>query len=166
MIRKSTFEDIKKIMPVYESAKAFMRSRGNMIQWTGGYPSEEVIIRDIENGNHYIATTEDGAIAYVFTFIIGKDPTYAMIEEGQWLNEKPYGTIHRIASSGIVSGSLKEAVDYCFGMIDNIRIDTHADNTPMLDGLQRLGFRRCGIIYTHDGSPRIAFQKEKSENPD
>lgn len=162
MIRKSTIGDIDKIMPVYEAAKMFMRKTGNMTQWTGGYPSVDVIRRDIENGNHYIATDDNGSIAFVFTFIIGADPTYAMIEDGHWLNDKPYGTIHRIASSGISSGSLKMAVDYCLGVIDNLRIDTHADNSPMLNGLRKLGFKRCGIIYIADGSPRIAFQKETS----
>lgn len=166
MIRKSKLEDIENIMPIYESAKRFMRKNGNMTQWIGGYPSVEVIKRDIQNGNHYIATTEGGAVAFVFTFIIGDDPTYSVIEDGRWANEKPYGTIHRIASSGKASGSLKKTVDFCFSMIDNLRIDTHADNSPMLNGLKRLGFRRCGIIYTDDGSPRVAFQKENSENPE
>lgn len=166
MIRKSTLEDIEKIMPIYESAKLFMRKTGNITQWTGGYPSIDVIRRDIENGNHYIAETEDGGIAFVFTFIVGNDPTYAVIEDGKWLNDNPYGTIHRIASSGISKGSLKAAVNFCLGLIDNLRIDTHADNSPMLNGLQQLCFKRCGIIYTADGSPRIAFQKVKSENPE
>lgn len=161
MIRKSTVEDIERIMPIYESAKRFMRRHGNMTQWTGGYPSVDVIKRDIANGNHYIALTDDGSIAFVFTFIVGADPTYATIEDGVWLNDNPYGTIHRIASSGISSGSLKEAVNYCLELIDNLRIDTHADNSPMLEGLQRLGFKRCGIIYTADGSPRVAFQKHQ-----
>lgn len=161
MIRKSTIDDIEKIMPIYESAKLFMCRSGNKTQWTGGYPSVDLILQDIRNGNHYIATTKDGAVAFIFTFIIGPDPTYAIIENGAWLNDKPYGTIHRIASSGIAAGSLNAAVDYCFGMIDNIRIDTHADNFPMLNGLQRLGFKKCGIIYISDGSPRIAFQKSR-----
>lgn len=160
MISKSKIEDIGRIMPVYESAKRFMRKTGNSRQWINGYPSVDVIRRDIENGNHYIAETLDGTIAFVFTFIIGADPTYSVIEDGEWLNDNRYGTIHRIASSGIASGSLKKAVDYCLTKIDNIRIDTHADNAPMLNGLQRLGFKRCGRIYTEDGSPRVAFQKK------
>jgi hypothetical protein len=32
--------------------------------------------------------------------MIGKDPTYAVIENGNWLNDEPYGVIHRIASNG------------------------------------------------------------------
>lgn len=159
-IYHSKEEDLARIMPIYESAKRFMRQSGNLTQWTGGYPSEDVIRCDIENGNHFIGITENGVIAVVFTFIIGMDATYSLIENGEWLNSKPYGTIHRIASSGIKSNTLKRVTDFCFQKIKNIRIDTHADNTPMLSALSRLRFTQCGIIYTDDGSPRVAFQKE------
>ena len=37
--------------------------------------------------------------------------------------------------------------------------DTHADNAVMQRLLEGAGFVRCGIIYTDDGSPRIAYQK-------
>lgn len=158
-IRRSEAEDLDEIMPVYEAAKRFMRSRGNMTQWTGGYPSREVILRDINAGNHYVGLTADGKIAMVFTFIIGPDPTYTVIEGGEWLNNEPYGTIHRIASSGLVSGMLRGCVDFCFGVVDNIRIDTHADNLPMLSAIKRLGFTECGVIHIADGSPRTAFHK-------
>lgn len=160
-IRKSRSSDIERIMPIYESAKKFMRRSGNMSQWTGGYPSVDVILRDIENGNHYIATTADDEVAAVFTFIIGADPTYAYIEGGNWLNDEPYGTIHRIASSGIRPDTMSAALEYCFGKVSNIRIDTHADNKPMLEALRRHDFTRCGIIYLADGAPRTAFQKKR-----
>ncbi|MDE6379063.1 MAG: GNAT family N-acetyltransferase [Muribaculaceae bacterium] len=117
-------------------------------------------MHDIARGNHYLAEDEEGSILMVFAFIMGDDPTYKLIERGKWLNDKPYGTIHRIASSGRAGGMLKVCVGYCKEMIDNIRIDTHADNGPMLNALHRLGFSFCGIIYTSDGSPRLAFQKD------
>ena len=40
--------------------------------------------------------TESG-LHGVFAFILGEDPTYGVIEDGQWLSGDPYGTIHRIA---------------------------------------------------------------------
>lgn len=159
-IRRSSADDIGRIMEVYESAKAYMRSKGNLTQWTGGYPDRDTILSDISHQNHYLADDQEGNILMVFTFIIGKDPTYAVIENGQWLNDKPYGTIHRIASSGLAGGMLQMCIRYCIAMIDNIRIDTHAENSPMLQALNRLGFKCCGVIYTDDGSPRLAFQKD------
>lgn len=157
--RHSTLEDIGKIMPIYEGAKLFMRSKGNYDQWTGGYPSPEVIAADIANNNHYLGFDHDGNVAVVFTFIIGDDPTYAYIEGGNWPDENPYGTIHRIASAGRYPGMFKQVLNYCFDLIDTIRIDTHADNKPMLDAITCAGFTKAGIIYLADGSPRTAFHK-------
>lgn len=159
-IRLSTSKDIDRIMAVYESAKKFMRSHGNMTQWTGGYPSREVILNDIVHGNHYMGIDANGDILMVFSFILGEDPTYKVIEGGSWLNDRPYGTIHRIASTGIKGGMLKECVRFCSALTDNIRVDTHADNADMQRAIKHAGFSYCGIIFLADGSPRIAFQKE------
>ena len=41
----------------------------------------------------------------------------------------------------------------------NLKIDTHEDNVVMQHVLEKNGFERCGKIYTHDGTPRIAYQK-------
>lgn len=159
-IRLSDPQDIDRIMEVYASAKSYMRSCGNSTQWTGGYPDKKTILTDISRHCHYLAEDEEGSVLMVFSFIIGEDPTYKVIENGAWLNDRPYGTIHRIASSGLQGGMLKACVRYCAAMIDNLRIDTHADNGPMQKAINRLNFHCCGVIYTADGSPRIAFQKD------
>ncbi len=39
-----------------------------------------------------------------FAFILGEDPTYQQID-GAWLNDQPYGTIHRIAGNGKIKGT-------------------------------------------------------------
>ncbi|MDE6793113.1 MAG: GNAT family N-acetyltransferase [Muribaculaceae bacterium] len=159
VFRPSCCDDLERIMPVYENAVKFMRCNGNLKQWTGGYPSRDIINNDIRNGNHFMAEDKEGNVLAVFSFIIGEDPTYAEIEDGNWLNNLPYGTIHRIASSGLRSRMLEECVGFCFSRIDNLRIDTHADNAPMLNAISRLGFTRCGIIHLSDGAPRVAFHK-------
>ena len=159
-IRRSTVRDLDRIMDVYDAAKRFMRSKGNLSQWNGAYPDRDTVLTDIAHWSHYLAEDTEGNVLMVFSFIIGEDPTYEVIEGGRWLNDKPYGTIHRIASSGLRGGMLKECVDYCKEMVDNIRIDTHADNGPMQNALHRLKFSHCGLIYTRDGSPRLAFQKD------
>lgn len=159
-IRLSAPQDIDRIMEVYESAKYYMRSCGNFKQWIGGYPDRATILTDIYRRCHYLAEDEEGSLLMVFSFIIGEDSTYNVIEGGKWLNDRPYGTIHRIASSGVEGGMLKACVDFCRVMIDNIRIDTHSDNGPMQNALHKLNFTFCGIIYIADGSPRLAFQKD------
>lgn len=161
-IRKSTKSDLEYILKIFDSARKYMRANKNFSQWSENYPGEADILLDMENGNSYVGVDSSGGIVMTFAFIIGEDPTYLNIREGDWLNNENYGTIHRIASNGKVRGMLKEACDYCFQKIDNIRIDTHEDNTPMLAALVNLRFKKCGIIDCRDGSPRIAFQKSKS----
>ncbi len=157
-IRKAAESDIDRIMPLFESARQFMRSQGNMTQWTNGYPSRETVLADIKAGNCYAGVNSQGEIDLVFAFIIGNDPTYNIIEDGEWPNDNPYGTIHRIASSGRSGGMLAACVGFCLEHIGTIRLDTHADNHSMRRAAESLGFARCGIIYCQDGIPRIAYQ--------
>ena len=41
-------------MCIRDRGKRIMRKSGNMKQWTGGYPDEELVKKDIENGNSYV----------------------------------------------------------------------------------------------------------------
>ena len=98
----------------------------------------------------------------MFVFVIGDDPTYEIIEDGAWPSDSPYGTIHRIAGDGQGKGILRLCVDFCKKQIDTLRIDTHHDNRIMQNAIKKNGFQRCGIIYSVDGSPRIAYQRSKN----
>ena len=109
-IRKTRIEEIDCLMDIFEQGKRIMRKSGNKKQWTGGYPTKELIQKDIEAGNSYVCLNEQECIIGTFTFIAGKDPTYARIYEGQWLDdEQPYATIHRLASTedshGVAAGT-------------------------------------------------------------
>jgi acetyltransferase-like isoleucine patch superfamily enzyme len=137
-----------------------MCSRGNATQWVG-YPSEELLRDDIAKGQLFVGYNSTGQILYVFAFIIGDDPTYHVID-GAWLNDRPYGTIHRLASAGITTGVFQQCLNYCLTQIDEIRIDTHENNAPMRNAIERANFKRCGIIHVADGTPRIAYQHIKT----
>ena len=158
MIRRARIEDIETVMSIFRGAIKFMRASGNFEQWSNGYPSREVILQDIESGYLYVEESGDGDISGVFAFILGNDPTYSSIE-GSWLNSKPYGTIHRIASTGQPPKFSDRCFSFCFNFIENLRIDTHQDNLPMRRALDRNGFTYCGVIHLADGSPRLAYQK-------
>jgi len=157
-IRKASVGEIDALMAIYDYARQFMQSVGNTNQWINGYPSQEVIINDIANGNSYVCLYE-GEIVGVFCFFQGTDPTYAKIYDGQWLNDEPYGVIHRLASSGKVKGIADYCFQWCFEQCGNIRVDTHKDNTVLQHILIKNGYKQCGIIYVANGTPRIAFQK-------
>lgn len=158
-IRKGTEADIDAIMACYDAARRYMRAMGNHTQWINGYPSQALVAEDIAKGISYVGIDDEGELAMAFAFIIGEDPTYTIIEDGEWLNDLPYGTIHRLGSTGKHRGILKLCVDYCMTHIGNIRLDTHADNATMRHAATRLGFLACGTIYCQDGTPRLAFQK-------
>lgn len=145
-------------MACYDAAKQIMRASGNLKQWVNGYPSRRLVAEDIDRGVSYVGVDDGGEIVMAFAFIIGEDPTYSVIEDGRWLNSLPYGTIHRLGSNGTHHGILKACVDFCRKSIGNLRLDTHADNLIMQRAAAKLGFRRCGIIYCDDGTPRIAYQ--------
>ena len=103
---------------------------------------------------------ENGRIVAYFACIPSPDPTYAVIEGGQWLDdEKPYYVIHRIASYPEVHGVFQTLMEYLEGITDNVRIDTHKDNKIMQGLLKRYGFTYCGIIYIASGAPRLAYQR-------
>ena len=99
----------------------------------------------------------------VDNFILGKDETYNYIE-GKWLNDEPYGVIHRIASSGIKKGMFSEVFEYVTKFSANILIDTHHDNLVMQKVLNKHGFMKCGVIYLKNGNPRLAYHYEKGKN--
>ena len=90
--------------------------------------------------------------------MIGEDPTYLKIEQGNWISDEPYGVVHRVASDGTVHGVLGRIMDYCKGQMPHLRIDTHEENKVMQHVIEKCGFVRCGIIYVSDGTPRIAYE--------
>lgn len=157
-IRKAKPSDLPALMLVYNGARKYMRESGNLVQWTKGYPGEAVILNDIQNGNSYVCMDE-GRIAGVFSLIFGEDPTYMKIYAGQWQNDRPYGTVHRIAVQSHNKGVASYCLDWCFNKCGNVKIDTHRDNLPMQKLLLKNGFIYCGIIYLPDGSERLAYQK-------
>ncbi|MCI8528372.1 MAG: N-acetyltransferase [Lachnospiraceae bacterium] len=157
-IRKASMTDLQEILQIYAHARERMRQNGNPSQWGERWPWEEVVAEDIEAGQSFV-TEEEGKICGVFAFLPGIEPTYQKIENGSWLNEEAYGTIHRLAGDGWTKGVFAACQEYCGKIIPNIRIDTHADNHIMRHLLDKHGFKTCGIIYVEDGTPRIAYQK-------
>ena len=98
----------------------------------------------------------------MFALFEGTEPTYEYIENGAWLNDEAYLTIHRVAGDGQVHGVFRCAADYCKSLSSNIRIDTHANNLTMQRQIEKNGFEKCGIIYVYDGTPRISYQWVKA----
>ncbi len=157
-IRKASFKDLAQILDIYARAREFQKNTGNPTQWAGGYPQKDLLEEDLVLGRLYVCADGEEILG-VFVFFIGDDETYRIIRNGRWLNDEPYGVIHRIASSGKEKGVARFCFQWALSQCENLRIDTHADNTVMQHVLQKNGFLRCGEITAADGTPRIAFQK-------
>ena len=161
-IRKTAPADLDAVMALYDQGRRFMRQSGNHNQWINGYPSRELVAEDIRLGRSYLVT-EAGELAAVFCFFWGPDiePSYRRID-GAWLDDGPYGVLHRIASSGRAPGMVQWCADWCLGQCPSLRADTHRDNLPMQRALERAGFRLCGRVIIEDGTERLAYQRRQA----
>lgn len=157
-IRPAGQEELLEIQAIYAVARRFMVNSGNPNQWANGYPSAELLLADMEAEQLYVEEV-DGALNAAFVLAVGEDPTYGYIEDGKWLSDAPYATIHRLASNGLLPGFFSRCVAFCQNRNPHLRIDTHHDNAVMQHLAEKEGFQRCGIIYLANGSSRIAYEK-------
>ena len=103
-IRKSTLQDLPQILNLYKIAREFMKNNGNPNQWEDRYPEVSTVENDIKTGISHVCV-ENGGIVGTFVFFTGEDPTYRVIENGEWHSDRePYGVIHRVASNGVTKG--------------------------------------------------------------
>lgn len=158
MIRKANIDDMPEILRIYSAARQFMMENGNPTQWGESYPQKSILLEDIICGQLFIEEIE-GKAHGVFAFILGEDPSYHAIVDGEWLSDSPYGTIHRVASDGRAKGFMKRTIDFCSRITPHLRIDTHENNGIMQHLIIKNGFTLCGTIFVSDGSPRIAYEK-------
>ena len=165
-IRPATEADIPAVLPVFEAAKAIMRSDGNHEQWAApGFPGDGLLLRDIARGGGYVMessvlpdpTGHPGIVAY-FALLPSPEPTYDYID-GTWLTDDPYGVIHRIASYPDVHGIFSAIIDFAASRYPHLRIDTHRDNRIMQHVIEAAGFTYCGIIWLTDGTERLAYER-------
>lgn len=158
-IRKTKIVEINEVMKIYEAARKFMKENGNPDQWGDDRPAKSKIEDDIKAGNNYVCV-DNGKLVGAFTYMYGwDDPTYSYIENGQWINDEPYGVMHSVASLVSGKGVGRYCINWALKHSKNVKIDTHDDNKAMRVLLEKMGFVRCGTIYLENGDPRIAFQK-------
>ena len=164
-IRTSTLADLPRILEIYAHARDFMARTGNPNQWgPTSWPPEDLLRADITAGNSYVCEHEGNIVAtFFYTCGQGIEPTYRHIEDGAWLDDGPYGVVHRIASDGSVRGAGTFCLNWAYARCGHLRIDTHGDNTVMQGLLKALGFAHCGTIYVEeDEYPRLAFEKSNN----
>jgi ribosomal protein S18 acetylase RimI-like enzyme len=163
--RKGGMDDVERIMELVADAQNWFLEQ-NIDQWQDGYPTREIILSDIVDGENYIVEYND-IIASTFVISFEGEPTYDKINGKGWLNENRYAVVHRIAVAGECrrKGVANEILHYVEELcaergVSDIRIDTHRDNVAMRSLLKKLGYVHCGRITLVSGAAREAYHKE------
>ena len=177
--KRAKTKHLNAIMSIIDAARTTMQLNGNAHQWADGYPSVEIIKKDIEDEKGLIIVDDEDKVIAYYVLKGGPDSTYETIKQGQWLESGygeyapgarfcTYSVIHRIASLPNVHGIFDEIMRHCSLFSRNIRIDTHRDNHIMQHLLEKHGFVYCGIIFTERGDERLAYQRldETTKNED
>ena len=152
-IRLANTSDTDRIFEIYEYARAYMKAHGNPYQWGDDRPEKSLTKDDIKNQRCYVMEDE-GHIFACFVFTIGFEKEY----EAKFPSKVEYGVIHRVASDKSKRGIVERIVDFAKGKVNFLRIDTHEDNKIMQKCIERQNFKRLGIIYLKDKSPRILYE--------
>jgi hypothetical protein len=133
----------------------------NNPQWGDSYPADDMVREDCEvNGNGYVVCDCEQKI--VAAFAVCDNSYYYEDLQGEWLNDKPYKVIKRVA---LTKGNLKIAqfiLDWALQNFDNIKADTGSENIIVQKILEKNGFIRCGIIPRFWGT-MIAYQRYLGE---
>ena len=159
VFRKTEEKDCPQVIALYQQAQSYFKEAG-IDQWQNGYPNAETLAEDMAGGESYVLVDkETGEVLGTCFVSFEKEPDYDVIYEGSWLNDEPYGVIHRIAVASHRRGVASFCYEFALSQCPNLRIDTHRDNVPMQRSLQKNGVHRCGIIHLQNGDPRIAFHK-------
>lgn len=183
--RHATDEDYDTIASVYSYARLKMIQGGNPRQWGTKYPLPERIHEDID-GRHTILLVDDAAdipapspdvpyappvlrerrgeherVIGIFSVFHDPDPDYKVID-GDWLDDLPYTTIHRVASSGLARHAAADLLTWSKKTFGNVRCDTGLKNHAMQHILESQGFTRCGNIIMPENDEienvRVAYQ--------
>ena len=152
-IRKAVVSDFNRIMEIYAIAREYMKNSGNPNQWKDSYPEKNIVNKDIEEKIGYVLE-DNGYIFAVFVFIKGYEKSYEL----NFPSDKEYGIIHRVASDGSKRKIVSRIINFVKKEVPLLRIDTHEDNKTMQKVVEKLGFKRLGIIQLDDKSFRILYE--------
>ncbi len=169
IVRRSTEADLPSMMRIIHMAQASLGALG-VDQWQDGYPAESDLRKDRALGWGHVLE-KDGQVIATAAISFEPEPTYEVVEGGEWTSDAPYAVVHRVAvddkckGQGLTRELLNETEQMCrLRGVKFIRIDTHPDNTPMRRMLEKNGFTACGTIYIrplhNNFSRRIAYEKQ------
>ncbi len=165
--RRTEPRDLPALLDLFAEARGTIAKLG-IDQWQDGYPYRETVLADLDAGVSWVAEI-DGEIAGTCACIEDSEPTYDVIEDGEWLtcnDFRRYLTVHRVAvavrfrGTGVSRELMAFVADRAVKAgCGSVRIDTHEGNRVMRRMLEKNGFTPCGIIHLENGDRRIAYEK-------
>ncbi|OON96295.1 MAG: hypothetical protein ATN36_05910 [Epulopiscium sp. Nele67-Bin005] len=162
MIRHATQDDKEAVFQIFQEASQNFKAQ-NINQWQGEYPNIENVLLDIEQNGAFVYENGGEILGYFF-LTFEADPNYSKIYVGDWLSTKPYGVLHRIVvkSTAKRQGVGQKIFDYAKTIAQlkhsNMRIDTHKQNVPMINLIEKNNYTYCGTIFVEDKTERLAYE--------
>lgn len=160
--RAATLRDYYDCVEIINKARQQMIDSG-LHQWSEGYPSEDDILNDINNGVAQVITIEGKAVVYGAVILNG-EPQYEALQ-GKWQTNGNYYVIHRFATlpeyqrEGLAQTFIKKVKSLCeVERVPSIKLDTHVKNFKMVHLLASMGFCYCGIVDYGSHGKRVAFE--------
>ena len=163
IIRIAIPSDLPPIMEGINRCKKQLFFHGSG-QWQSGEPNNETLQNDIKN-RQYVVLERDGFVLGGMALLM-HEPSYDQLLEGAWLNEDPYGVLHRfyIHPDYQQQGKAQQLFAWAIENLSqqgilNIRIDTHEKNVPMRKSLTKFGFFHVGKAYLPGAGERWVYHK-------
>lgn len=165
-LRKVKANELDRVIEIIEEAKTVLRGRGVNL-WQNSYPDQQTLKSDIKRGIAYFLI-KDNQIAGVAALETQGEASYDKLENGQWSpqSQKHYAIFHRVAiakghqGEGLASIFIQHLLSVAAALdIQDIRIDTHADNLAMRHVIEKNGFTYCGNINNAQQLPLVAYQR-------
>lgn len=160
--RAATLRDYHDCVEIINKARQQMIDSG-LHQWSEGYPSEDDILNDINNGVARVLAIGN-KIAVYGAVILNGEPHYDMLQ-GKWQTNGNYYVIHRFATlpefqrEGLAQTFIKRVKGLCeVERVPSIKLDTHIKNFKMVNLLSSMGFCYCGVVDYGTRGIRVAFE--------
>lgn len=165
LYRKAILSDIDEIMIAVEDARELLKEEGNG-QWQFGYPNRDDFLADIKNGVSFVVLdneTKEIAGVCALTYF---EEEYLNLYEGAWLSDLDFMVMHRVAVKAKYRGKgygkalfeafIEEGKKQGY---HSLRIDTHKNNTQMVNLCNYFGFTCCGKVILKPNKDRVVFEK-------
>jgi len=166
MIRKAVLEDLKAISKIIKETIVEMHSYNNY-QWDENYPQEKDFIKDIENGDLFVAERDGILVGFVCVNKIEPIEYNGL----NWSLNEDVMVVHRMAvnpssrRSGIGTELMNFADDLALkNNIKYLKTDTYSINTKMKGLFARCGYKLVGEMnFLGKEKPFYCYEKVLNE---